>query len=245
MGNRNTLRLSLWRFARFTRLVMALCALLLAFASPLNAQEAGVAADTVANTANTAKEQALASAGLVEVVALDPKIRLDIKYATTDNFVKRKVYESARCFLQRPVATALVAANTALTKLGYQLLVHDCYRPFSVQKVFWKLLPDSRFVARPVEKNGKPIKGSRHNRGAAVDVTLVSLDGSTLEMPTAYDAALEKASPESKHHTAGARANLAILRKAMMDAGFRPIKTEWWHYDGPGHDRYPLLDLAL
>lgn len=206
-----------------------------------------VATPTMAGAAEptSASDKALADAGLVEVVVLDPEIRLDIKYATTDNFVKLKLYTSARCFLQRNVAQALSTANAALMKQGFRLLVHDCYRPFSVQKIFWKLLPDSRFVARPVEKNGKPVKGSRHNRGAAVDVTITALDGSKLEMPTAYDAALELASPNSKHHTPGARKHLGILRKAMLDAGFSPIKTEWWHYDGPNHEKYPLLDVGL
>lgn len=121
--------------------------------------------------------RALATAGLVDIEVVAPSIRVDIKYATEDNFTKRKLYASAKCFLRRPVAEALAKANQALANEGVRLVALDCYRPFSVQKLMWAILPNSKFVARPVERHGKPFKGSRHNRGAAVDVTLLRLDG--------------------------------------------------------------------
>jgi len=120
---------------------------------------------------------------LVELVALDPTIRLDVRYATPDNFLSTPVYEEARAFLQRPAAEAVVRVHRALRPQGYGLLIHDAYRPWWVTKVFWDATPPDKrdFVADPA-------KGSRHNRGCAVDLTLYSLtDGRAVEMPSLYD----------------------------------------------------------
>ncbi len=116
---------------------------------------------------------ALERAGLVEVTGLDPAIRIEMRYATPDNFTGRAIYPSGRCFLARETARRLARVQARLAREGLGLKLYDCYRPFSAQKTLWELAPDKRFVARPEKRDGRPARGSRHNRGAAVDLTLV------------------------------------------------------------------------
>lgn len=183
--------------------------------------------------------------GFVDVRRLDPSIRLDVRYATTANFTGVAVYPVARCLLRREVAARLVRVQARLRAQGLGLLVWDCYRPFSVQQRFWALVPDARYVAEPVVRDGRPVEGSKHNRGAAVDVTLVDATGTPLVMPTDYDDFGPRAhwdatdwSPEARHHA-------GLLERAMTAEGFAPLPTEWWHYDGPGWQRYDLADVPL
>jgi len=114
-----------------------------------------------------------------------------------------------------------------------------------VQKRFWEILPDSRYVAEVKEQDGKPVQGSKHNRGAAVDVTLVDDKGQELPMPTPFDDFTEKAAPSYAGSDPQARANMLLLQQAMMRHGFAPITTEWWHFDGEGWENHPLLDVPL
>jgi len=181
---------------------------------------------------------------LVEVTTLDPTIRLDLRYARADNFTGVAVYPGARCLLRRDAAERLARVQRALQAEGLGLLVWDCYRPFSVQERFWTLVPDERYVARPVRIDGRPASGSKHNRGAAVDVTLLDAAGHPLEMPTAFDdfsARAHRGAPASP----AARANAARLEAAMAAEGFVPLATEWWHFDAPGWQSYELLDVPL
>jgi D-alanyl-D-alanine dipeptidase len=178
---------------------------------------------------------------LVELTRLEPTIRLDVRYATADNFLSTPVYEEARAFLQRPAALALVRAQRALRSQGYGLLVHDAYRPWWVTKVFWEATPvDKReFVADPA-------KGSRHNRGCAVDLTLCSLaDGRAVEMPSLYDEMSERAYPGYRGGTPEQRARRDLLRSAMEAQGFRVFPSEWWHFDYRDWRHYPLLNLSF
>jgi zinc D-Ala-D-Ala dipeptidase len=178
---------------------------------------------------------------LVEPAALDPTIHLDIRYATADNFLSTPVYESARAFLQRPAAEALLRVQRALGPLGYGLLVHDAYRPWWVTKVFWEATPvDKReFVADPA-------KGSRHNRGCAVDLTLYALaDGRAVEMPSLYDEMSERAYPGYQGGTPEQRARRDLLRRAMEQEGFRVFESEWWHFDHGDWREYPILNLGF
>jgi zinc D-Ala-D-Ala dipeptidase len=183
-------------------------------------------------------------ADLVEVAVLDPTIRLDLRYATAENFTGEAVYPAARCLLRRDAAERLVRVQRRLRADGLGLLVWDCYRPFAVQERFWTLVPDSRYVAPPVRREGLPVAGSKHNRGAAVDVTLVDDAGRPLEMPTAFDDFSARA-----HRGAAAspvaRVNAARLEAAMTAEGFEPFRTEWWHFDAPGWQGYELLDVPL
>lgn len=178
---------------------------------------------------------------LVELTALDPTVRLDVRYATADNFLSTPVYGEARAFLQRPAARALVRANARLKAKGYGLLVHDAYRPWWVTKVFWEATPvDKReFVADPA-------KGSRHNRGCAVDLTLYSLaDGRAVAMPSLYDEMSERAYPDYRGGSDEQRARRDLLRKAMEAQGFAVFASEWWHFDYRDWKRYPILNLEF
>ncbi len=175
---------------------------------------------------------------LTDVAAAVPGVRLDIKYATADNFTKEAVYPAARCLLRPEAAAALARVQTDLADKGLSLKVWDCYRPLSVQKRFWELVPDPRYVADPK-------KGSRHNRGAAVDLTLVDAAGRELEMPTGYDDFSEAAHRSSQAGTPAARANAKTLEDAMTRHGFKGLPTEWWHFDFAGWQAFPLLDVPL
>lgn len=175
---------------------------------------------------------------LVDVTAAVPGVRLDIRYATPDNFAKAAVYPAARCLLRPEAAAALKAVQGELARRGLGLKLWDCYRPLSVQKRFWELVPDPRYVADPK-------KGSRHNRGAAVDATLVDAQGRELEMPTGYDDFSEAAHRASKSGSPSARGNAGVLEAAMAAHGFKGLATEWWHFDFGGWERFPLLDEPL
>ncbi|MBI4606828.1 MAG: M15 family metallopeptidase [Planctomycetes bacterium] len=178
---------------------------------------------------------------LVELTALDPTIRLDIRYSTSDNFLGRRVYDEARAFLERPAAEALARVQEALRKEGCTLIVHDGYRPWRVTKLFWDITPpeDRRFVA-------DPSKGSKHNRGCAVDLTLGDLaTGKPLPMPSAYDEFSERAHPGYAGGTEEERRNRDRLRAAMEREGFAVYEHEWWHFDHRDWPRYRVLDVPF
>jgi len=178
---------------------------------------------------------------LVELVGLDPTIKLDVRYATSHNFVGRPVYSEARAFLQRPAAEALVRAHRALREKGYGLIVFDGYRPWSVTKLFWDLTPRAKraFVA-------DPRKGSKHNRGCAVDLSLYDLaTGREVEMPSAYDEMTPRAYPDYAGGTAEQRARRDALRAAMEREGFTVEPNEWWHFNYRDWRQYPILDLPF
>jgi len=178
---------------------------------------------------------------LVELTALDPGIKLDIRYATDRNFVGRPVYPEARAFLQRPAAEALVRAHRALAGDGYGVLVFDGYRPWSITKLFWEVTPrDKRaFVA-------DPRKGSKHNRGCAVDMSLYELaTGQEAAMPSAYDEMSPRAYPDYPGGTAEQRARRDRLRAAMEREGFTVEPNEWWHFNYKDWRQYPILDVAF
>lgn len=228
----SSLRPGLWGEARGGA-ALAACFLFVLLALAGNAAAAGP------------EEQALAKAGLVEPTRIEPGIALDIRYATPDNFTGQSVYPSARCYLQAEVAQRLVRAHRALKRQGLGLKVYDCYRPFSVQERFWAIMPDERYVLEPRRENGVIVKSSRHNKGAAVDVTLVDASGRELPMPTGYDDFTDKAHRDSKAAAPEQRANSILLEKVMAAEGFEPLPTEWWHFDGLGWQQYPPLDLPL
>jgi D-alanyl-D-alanine dipeptidase len=178
---------------------------------------------------------------LVEVTSLDSTIRLDIWYATTDNFMGERFYESPRAFLQRPAAEALVRAHHRLEALGYGLLIHDAYRPWYATWMFWEATPDSQkvFVADPAA-------GSRHNRGAAVDLTLYErANGAPVPMPSGYDEFSARAHPTYPGGTTRQRWHRDLLRATLEAEGFRVYEYEWWHFDFAGWERYPILNLRF
>ena len=176
---------------------------------------------------------------LVELTSLDPTLRLDIRYATPDNFLSTPIYAEGRAFLQRPAAEALVAAHRSVAPEGYGLLIHDAYRPWWVTKLFWE--------ATPVDKHAfvaDPATGSRHNRGCAVDLTLFRLaDGRAVEMPSVYDEMSERASPRYSGGPPEPRRLRDRLRSAMEERGFTVYESEWWHFDYEGWRDYPILNV--
>jgi len=180
-------------------------------------------------------------ARLTEITALDPTIRLDIRYATTNNFMGAVMYSQARAFLERPAAEAAVRAHRALAREGYGLLIHDAYRPWYVTWMFWQATPDSQhtFVADPAT-------GSRHNRGAAVDLTLFDLKtGRAVRMPSGYDEFSERAYPSYAGGTETERARRELLRRYMEAEGFTVNSSEWWHFDFKGWRDYPVQNTPF
>ena len=178
---------------------------------------------------------------LVELVKLDPTIKLDIRYATSNNFLGRPVYKEARAFLQRPAAEALVRVNMTLRKKGYGLIIHDGYRPWSVTKIFWDATPPDKkiFVADPSQ-------GSRHNRGCAVDLSLFDLKtGKEVVMPSGYDEMTERSHIDYGGGTEESRHLRDTLRAAMEAEGFAVYEPEWWHYDYKDWKEYPILNLSF
>lgn len=178
---------------------------------------------------------------LVEIIGLDPTIRLDIRYATKNNFLGRPVYQQARAFLQRPAAEALLRVNAALKPQGYGLMVFDGYRPWAVTKAFWDFTPAAlrEFVA-------DPSKGSRHNRGCAVDLTMFDLKtGQPVRMPSEYDEMTERSHINYQCATPEARRLRDLLRSAMEAEGFRVYEPEWWHYDYKDWREYPILNISF
>ena len=187
------------------------------------------------------KEEGKRAPNLVELVKLDPTIKLDIRYATTNNFLSTPLYTQARAFMQRPAAEALVRVNNALRPRGFGLIIHDAYRPWYVTKMFWDATPPDKhiFVANPAE-------GSRHNRGCAVDLSLYDLKtGQEVEMPSVYDEMTKRAYPDYRGGTDQQRQRRKILRDAMEVKGFTVFTTEWWHFDYKSWAEYPIMNTPF
>jgi D-alanyl-D-alanine dipeptidase len=178
---------------------------------------------------------------LVELRKLDPTIHLEIRYATTNNFLGTRFYSQPRAFMQRPAAEAVVRANKILKSYGYGLLIHDAYRPWYVTKVFWDATPDEKhvFVA-------DPSKGSRHNRGCAVDLTLYNLKtGRPVEMVSTYDETTDRAYPDYPGGTSLQRWHRKLLRDVMEAQGFTVYTAEWWHFDYQDWQKYRIGNLRF
>jgi D-alanyl-D-alanine dipeptidase len=178
------------------------------------------------------------AAELVDVQVVNPHIRLDLRYATSNNFTHEILYPRAKCYLRKAVADRLSQAQAELERIGRSLKVFDCYRPLSVQKKMWALVPDERYVADPA-------KGSRHNRGAAVDLTVVDANGREVAMPTAFDDFTERAHRDFFALPAAVIQNRWLLERVMAQAGFAGLPTEWWHFDAEGWSSYDVLDVDL
>ena len=178
---------------------------------------------------------------LVELVKIDPTLQLDIRYATSNNFIGQPVYIEPKAFLQRPAAKALAKVNAELKPLGYGLLIFDGYRPWSVTKLFWDSTPKNKknFVANPK-------KGSRHNRGCAIDLTLYHLStGKQVPMTSDYDEMNENAYPNFTGGTQEQRNNRDLLIQKMETNGFKVYKYEWWHFDFQGWEVYQIQNIPF
>jgi D-alanyl-D-alanine dipeptidase len=221
MEETEALRVRPARFVLSCVVVAALCAT--AFSRPLSMPDS------------------LRPAELVELTRIDTTIRLDIRYATPRNFTGQVVYSEARAFLQRPAAEALLRVQAHLRATGYGLVIFDGYRPLSVTKIFWQVTPRSKrkFVANPA-------KGSKHNRGCAVDCSLiVRSTGEEVAMPSQYDEFSERAAAYFPGGTEAERRARDMLRKVMEREGFVVNPDEWWHFDYKDWTLYPILDIPF
>lgn len=163
----------------------------------------------------------------------------DIRYATANNFTHRVVYDTAAVFLSIDARNALLKAADILKPLNIGIVIYDAYRPYRYTVKFWEIIHDSRYVADPK-------KGSRHNRGCAVDVGLYNLKtGKLLDMPTAYDDFSENAWLNSKNRTRLQTKNVELLQNAMTCSGFQLFETEWWHFDYQGWQKFPIYDISF
>lgn len=174
--------------------------------------------------------------GFVDIQVLDPSIALDIRYATTNNFTKAKIYDCARCLLRPEAAQALQKAHRALQRQGMGLKMFDCYRPRPFQQRLWDKVPNPDYVTPPA-------KGSMHSRGAAVDLTIVDANGNELDMGTPYDFFGREAHYDYTRLPGKVLANRRLLRRTMEAAGFQGIRTEWWHFSFRGKN-FPLSDFV-
>ncbi len=186
--------------------------------------------------------KATRQADLVELVTLDAAIKLDIRYAGTNNFLGKVVYPEARAFLQRPAAMALLGAHRELARHGYGLLIHDGYRPWAITKLFWDMTagtPMQEFVADPKS-------GSKHNRGCAVDLTMYDLaTGRVVQMPGDYDEPSLRSYPDYQGGPPEARGKRDLLRAVMERQGFTVEPNEWWHFNYKDWPSYPILDISF
>lgn len=178
---------------------------------------------------------------LVELVKLDSTIKLDIRYATNENFLSTPMYSQARAFMQRPAAEALVRVNQKLHAEGYGVLIHDAYRPWYVTKMFWDATPEDKkaFVADPAV-------GSKHNRGCAVDLSIYDIKtGREVSMPSIYDEMTPRAFADYPGGTGEERQHRATLRAAMESEGFTVYPNEWWHFDYKDWKQYPIMNVRF
>jgi D-alanyl-D-alanine dipeptidase len=176
---------------------------------------------------------------LIDVLERIPDAVLDLRYATANNFLGRKVYpDGARCLLRPAAEAKLERAARTLREKGFRIRLFDCFRPRSVQWEMWRIFPRPGYVA-------DPRKGSNHNRGVAVDLSLVDLEGREVEMPTEFDTFTRAAHHGYSGASSAARSHREILLQAMEQAGFKRNAMEWWHYDLPNARKYPILDAPL
>jgi D-alanyl-D-alanine dipeptidase len=173
---------------------------------------------------------------LVNLKEVDDSWVIESPYATADNMAKAVLYPKNELYLEASAAERLGRVQKKLQQQHLRLKIYDAYRPLSVQKKLWQVLPDPTYVADPA-------KGSRHNRGSAVDVTLVDQQGKELPMPTEFDEFSEKAHHDYSDLPVEVLRNRQLLKEAMVAEGFEPLDSEWWHYDAPGWRRFPVLDI--
>ncbi len=177
--------------------------------------------------------------GLTNVSQYSDEFGFDIRYASSNNFIGERMYDCSLCLLQPEVAEALRDANDYFCYLGYRIKIFDCYRPLSVQKKMWKKVPRATYVANPYKK------GSIHNRAAAVDITLETLDGCPVFMGTDYDFFGREAHIDYFKFPQYIINNRKLLQEGMKKFGFQTIRTEWWHFSYKKNYNYPVLNIPF
>ncbi len=191
--------------------------------------------------------QQLSDVDFVELLALDNSFIVDLPYASGNNFTKKIIYDAnAKAYLRRPVAEALVTAQRKLNAQQFGLKIWDAYRPFHIQEIFWSHCPDERYIMKPVRENGHMKEGSAHNRGCAVDLTLVNtVTGLELVMPTLFDDFSEAAHRNYMESSREAIYNRELLNDIMVSCGFIGLPTEWWHFNWHAAEEFELCDLPM
>lgn len=222
-----------------------LCFLFFLLACNVQTKEKSISVENVTDSTNVVEEPEMIfekkivfdydTSVWTDIGLIDSTIIMDLKYATTDNFVKEQMYECGRCFLRKTTALKILEIQKELQGKGYGLKMFDCYRPRPIQWKLWEKVPDPRYVADPK-------KGSMHNRGAAVDLTIVDSKGKELDMGTAYDYFGAEAHITYQDHPDSVLQNRQMLSEIMLRYGFKPINTEWWHFSLQDQN-YPLSDM--
>ena len=193
-----------------------------------------VAADINSKTQN----QEIKQDDFVDIRKYIPDVEIELRYATTNNVTKSVLYENANAYLRKGTADKLKEANNQFKKLGYRIKIWDAYRPTAVQKILWSRVSDNRYIANP---NG----GSIHNRGAAVDITLVGKNGNNISMPTDFDGFTKLADKDYNDVDKEKVKNAKLLENVMEKYGFQSIYTEWWHFDDRNWKSYAVVDKVL
>lgn len=176
---------------------------------------------------------------LINLKTFIPKVVLDIRYATTNNFTKEQIYHYPMAYARKPVAISLKKAQEEFGKHGFGIKIFDAYRPYAATMKFYEVYPDTNFVA-------SPYRGSRHNRGCAIDMTLIDLkSGKELAMPTPYDSFVKAARPTFPVTDAEVKKNRTLLIEVMSKYGFRVNASEWWHFDFRGYRAFSVLDISF
>lgn len=176
---------------------------------------------------------------IVPLWSIDSTIVTDVRYATTNNFTGKILYPTDKVYARKIVAEALSKVHNYLKENhNLRIKIFDGYRPLSVQKKMWEIFPDDRYIANPAT-------GSRHNRGAAVDITIIDSTGAQLDMGTEYDNFTEKAHYAYSDLSDEVKSNRMLLRNTMMKFSFQPITTEWWHFDFDGWKRFSILNVEI
>lgn len=174
---------------------------------------------------------------LIDLASFVPDIVLDIRYATANNFTKEVIYKQAKAYARKPVAEALKAAQKSFAAYGVGIKIFDAYRPYSATVRFYEVYKDTTYVA-------SPYRGSRHNRGCAIDMTLIDLKtGKELKMPTEFDSFKKEAWPSTIIKDAEAKKNRDLIISVMAKHGFKVNSSEWWHFDFIGWQKFDVLDI--
>ena len=176
---------------------------------------------------------------MINISSVSSEFSYEIRYATPNNFIGETLYNCAVCMLQPEVAEALLKANSSFCKEGYRIKLYDCYRPLDVQKKMWAKVPRPTYVANPYEK------GSIHNKGAAVDITIETLEGCFVDMGTDYDFFGREAHIDNYNFSEEILTNRKILMDGMRMFGFNTVRTEWWHFSYKKNWSYPTLNFPL
>lgn len=231
-------------YATFLSMLIALllCIPLLNVGTTAKAQKAKAPVSSAApRAAEDAVDKKLKASGLVNVAEMGADFVYEIRYATTNNFTGKKLYNSSRVYLRPETAKKLVEANKELNALGYKIKIWDAYRPMTVQYKLYAKAPSGRkyFIANPYSK-----ESCIHNRGAAVDITLVRLDGSPIEMPTDFDT-FDYSADIYSDCSKEAKKNRKLLRDVMQKHGFTGIECEWWHFNDTEAYKYTIIDVMF